>query len=309
VTTLSDAVTAYKICAKAEGKSPKTISWVTDAVRYFSDFLGDGHHDLSKVTVHDLRRFILALRNAKAYSHHRFTRPQDRPLSPQSIVSYVGAIKSFFSFLAREQIIPSNPMDNVTLKVPKKVIATFSEAQLQRLLAQPDKGTVEGYRDYTIMLTLLDTGARLGELMGLKLGDVDLEQGYLKVTGKGSRERYLPIGAKVTKALLKYRIRRAETTWDNFFVTKDGRPLTLRRVQAVIKRYGEKAKVSGVRCSPHTFRHTSCVMYLRNGGDPFTLQKKLGHSSLQMTRHYSNLVDADVRAAHLKHGPADRLNV
>jgi len=263
VTTLSDAVTAYKICAKAEGKSPKTISWVTDAVRYFSDFLGDGHHDLSKVTVHDLRRFILALRNAKAYSHHRFTRPQDRPLSPQSIVSYVGAIKSFFSFLAREQIIPSK----------------------------------------------LDTGARLGELMGLKLGDVDLEQGYLKVTGKGSRERYLPIGAKVTKALLKYRIRRAETTWDNFFVTKDGRPLTLRRVQAVIKRYGEKAKVSGVRCSPHTFRHTSCVMYLRNGGDPFTLQKKLGHSSLQMTRHYSNLVDADVRAAHLKHGPADRLNV
>ncbi|MCX5999175.1 MAG: tyrosine-type recombinase/integrase, partial [Chloroflexi bacterium] len=126
--------------------------------------------------------------------------------------------------------------------------------------------------------------------------------------GKGQKERFVPIGAKVSKGLLKYKMRRREAVGDSFFLTRDGGALAARRVQNIVRRYGQRAGIK-VRCSPHTFRSSSAVLYLRNGGDPFTLQKKLGHSSLAMTRRYSNLVDSDVRAAHLKFSPADRLRI
>jgi len=128
--------------------------------------------------------------------------------------------------------------------------------------------------------------------------------------GKGQRERYVPIGQKLTKALLKYKLsHRAEANGsDNFFLTRDGRPINKARVQKFIRRYGERAGIK-TRPSPHTFRSTKAVLYLRNGGDPFSLQKALGHSSLVMTRRYSNLANSDVRSQHLRYGVVDRLKV
>ena len=98
--TLGEGLVAYKICAKAEGRSERTIRAVTDAVRYFSSFLGEGDIDLQSLDGQSLRRFILALQSKNAFSNHRFTRPQKRKLSPAAIASYVRSIKSFFSFLA-----------------------------------------------------------------------------------------------------------------------------------------------------------------------------------------------------------------
>jgi integrase/recombinase XerD len=145
LTTLSEALAAYRICAKAEGKSPKTVAWIADAVRYFSEFLGDEGNDLKNINAQSLRRFILVLQSKRAFSNHRFTRPQDRPLSPDTVASYTRAIKSFFSFLEREEFIPDNLVRKVKLpKTPKKNMPTFSEEELERLFAQPDKKTREG---------------------------------------------------------------------------------------------------------------------------------------------------------------------
>jgi len=194
-------------------------------------------------------------------------------------------------------------------KALKKSMPVFNEGDLGKLLAQPDKRSSAGYRNYVIMLTLLDTGIRVTELCNLKTSDVDLANGYLKVMGKGAKERYVPIGAKLTKVLLKYLMNRGPERSDvSFFVTYDGRPLVKKRVQDLIKSYGKKADIK-TRCSPHTFRSTSAVLYLRNGGDPFSLQKKLGHSSLTMTRRYSVIADSDVKAQHLKYGVVDKLNI
>jgi len=312
LTTLSEALAAYRICAKAEGLSPKTVDWVTSAVGYFSEFLGGEANDLGNINAQSLRRFILVLQSKRAFSNHRFTRPQDRPLSPDAVASYIRAIKSFFSFLEREEFIPSNPVRKVRLpKTPKKNMPTFTERELERLFARPDKKTSEGYRDYTIMLALLDTGVRVSELCGLRLDDVDLSNGYLRVMGKGQKERYVPTGPKLIKALLKYKVSHrpeANGSGSFFFLCKDGRPITKARVQKIIRRYGEKAGIR-TRPSPHTFRSTKAVLYLRNGGDPFSLQKMLGHSSLEMTRRYSNLADSDVRRQHLAYGVADRLKI
>jgi len=311
LTTLSDALAAYRICAKAEGISPKTVEWVTGAVHYFGEFLGDEANDLTNINAQSLRQLILALQTKKAFSNHRFTRPQDKLLSPETVASYTRAIKSFFSFLEREEFIASNPMAKVKLpKTPKKNMPTFSEKELERIFAQPNKKTNEGYRDYTIMLTLLDTGIRVSELCGLRVEDIDLANGYLRVMGKGQKERYVPIGRKLTKALLKYRLsHRPEANGsDNFFLTRDGTPVNKARVEEIVRYHGEKAGIR-TRPSPHTFRSTKAVLYLRNGGDPFSLQKVLGHSTLVMTRRYSNLADSDVRAQHLRCGVADRLKL
>jgi len=144
--TLSDALTAYCICAKAEGKSPKTILWITSSVGYFSEFLG-GNQELRDITADDLRRFIIALQTSHKYRKHPYTKPQHEKISPQTIETYARGVRAFFGFLCREGLIDANPMQKIKMpKVPKKIVPTFSEHDLEKLLSQPDRGTLLGIR-------------------------------------------------------------------------------------------------------------------------------------------------------------------
>ncbi len=308
--TLQDALVAYKTYAGAEGKSPKTVAWVVTSVGYFAEFLEPRQQDISTITANDLRRFIIALQARTKYAHHPYNKPQQAKLSSQSIKTYCRAITAFFGFLEREDFVKSNVMAKVKMpKVPDKVVPTFSEKEVERLLAQADKRSNEGFRNYCLLLTFIDTGIRLSELANLKTDDIDYEQNLFRVMGKGLRERFIPFGRRVAKALMKYQLKcRPEPVGtDNFWLKWDGQPLSSNRIQKIVSAYGKKAGLK--RCYAHKLRHTSSVMYLRNGGDVFSLQKKLGHRSLVMTRHYSNLADSDVRAQHLRYGVADRLKV
>jgi len=278
-------------------------------VTYFGEYLGT-NQDVNTITANDLRGFIIALKQRPKFINHPYNKPMQQRISAQSIQTYARAIRAFFGFLYGEGFIDHNPMERVRMpKVPTKVVPTFTEIEAIRLLAQPDKHTDVGFRDYALLITFLDTGARLMELAELNDDDVDLENGYLRAMGKGSRERYIPFGQKVAKALLKYKLkhRPEPVATDRFWLTAYGRLLNAGRIEKIIHLYGSKAGLR--RCYPHKLRHTSSVMYLRNGGDPFSLQKKLGHSSLQMTRHYANLADSDVRKQHLRYGVVDRLKV
>jgi len=308
--TLQDALVAYRTYAGAEGKSPKTIAWVVSSVGYFAEFLGSEQQDIGTITGNDLRRFIIALQGRPKFAHHPYNKTQQTILSSQSIETYCRGIKAFFGFLKREGFTDSNVIAKVKMpKVPEVVIPTFSEKEIAKLLSQTNRGTNEGFRDYCLLLTLIDTGIRLSELASLQTDDIDYEQNLFRVMGKGLKERFVPFGRRVAKALMKYQMKyRPEPVGtDNFWLRRDGRPLLPRRIQKLVSAYGKKAGLK--RCYSHKLRHTSSVMYLRNGGDVFSLQKKLGHRSLVMTRHYSNLADSDVRAQHLRYGVADRLKI
>ena len=308
--TISEGLTAYRICAQAEGRSPKTILWITSSVRQFSDFLGPARQDIDALSASDLRQFIIALQQRPKYLHHPFRKPEQARLSPQAVETPSRGVHAFFGFLLREELIAKNPMEKVKMpKVPSVAVPTFSQKEVEALLSQPDKRKDTGFRDYALMLAFIDTTARLSEMALLNEGDVDMENGYLRVMGKGAKERYIPFGHKVARALLKYKMkhRPAPVGTTQFWLNKDGTPLQPDRIEKIISRHGKKAGLK--RCYPHKLRHTSSVLYLRNGGDLFSLQKKLGHSSLQMTRHYANLADSDVRSAHLKFGVADKLNI
>ena len=134
----------------------------------------------------------------------------------------------------------------------------------------------------------------------------------LKVLGKGNKERLIPIGKQVQRLLWRYINRyRPEpiANSDFLFLTREGRMLTKDRVEKIITRYGKRAELNGVRCSPHTLRHTAAVKFLRNGGDVFSLQRMLGHASLEMTRRYCELADIDVKRAHMTASPVDNLDI
>jgi site-specific recombinase XerD len=309
-------VAGYRLCARTEGKSQKTISAVADSVGYLEKFLSSEGlaTNVADIGPGEIRAFILYLQQKRRFSQHPFARPQENGLSGHTINCYLRSARAFWSWLRSEGIIEANPFTRIKMpKPPRKVIPAFSDLQLRALLDAIDSATPEGFRDYAIILTLLDTALRVTELAKLRMEDLWLEEGLLKVMGKGGKERLIPVGKTVQRLLWRYinlfRPQPPNRNCDFVFLTIDGRPITRNRIEKRLARYGEKAGLKGIRCSPHTLRHTGAVTFLRNGGDVFSLQRLLGHSTLQMTRHYCELADVDVKKAHATASPADNLSL
>ncbi|MBG9882728.1 tyrosine-type recombinase/integrase [Bacillus paralicheniformis] len=225
-----------------------------------------------------------------------------------SINTRLRAIRAFFNFLEKDRQIYENPVRELSLlKQKKEVVETFSRDQLKDLLRQPDLGTFTGFRDYTIMLLLIETGVRVRELTDICVKDIRWEDSQIRIDGKGYKERLVPIQATMKRQLRNYVQIRGDVPNEALFVTIDNTPLTIRQVQNRLRKYGRKANIKNVRCSPHTFRHTFAKMSVQNGADVFALQAVLGHTSLDMVRNYVNLFSSDVMDAHKKFSPVEKL--
>lgn len=315
-TCLDNLFQGYKLCARTEGKSENTIRitcTTLTALKAFLEFKGYPD-DVTEIGVNELREFVLHLQQVRAFEHHPFTKSQTKGLSGHAVNTYLRSIRAFWSWLLREEVITSNPFTRVKVpKPPKKVIATFSNKQLNAIFKLINTATPAGFRDWTMILVLLDTGLRASELVGLTTDNVNLEDGMVKVYGKGSKERVVPIGAKVQRTLWKYlqryRPQPANPLCPTLFLTAAGNPITTDRLRTIIDKYARRAGIEGVRCSPHTFRHTCAISYLRNGGDVFSLQRILGHSSLEIVRIYVNYAEVDVKACHRRFSPVDNIEI
>ncbi|WP_082926845.1 tyrosine-type recombinase/integrase [Paenibacillus tuaregi] len=216
--------------------------------------------------------------------------------------------RAFFNWLHTEGFIDPNPFNGIgVIKSERRVIETFSNAQVKALLDAPNRSTFTGYRDYVIMLTLLDTGIRISELASLRVTDINWGDRTFKVYGKGRKERIVPFSRALEKHLREYVEIRGTVDTDCLFVNIDNGPFKVRGIQQAIQLYGRDARIKGVRVSPHTFRHTFAKMYIMNGGDSFSLQKILGHTSLEIVKMYVNLFSTDVAKQHAKFSPLERL--
>ena len=193
----------------------------------------------------------------------------------------------------------------------KKAICTLSDEEIMAIVRTLDHNRRFEARNLTIFLILLDTGLRIGELVSLKMPDVHISQGYMKVMGKGRKERIVPIGNSAQKALqryvLRHRTRPAHAGIENVFLSTRGTPLTRNSMKLVFARLGQRSGVK--RLHAHLCRHTFATRFLTNGGDVFTLQRILGHSTLEMVRHYVNLASDDILAKHQICSPLDRLSL
>jgi site-specific recombinase XerD len=191
--------------------------------------------------------------------------------------------------------------------VPSRVIEVLSEEEVAALLAAVDADTTSGARDLGMLTLFLDSGLRLSELVGLEAGDVHLDEQWLKVMGKGSKERIVPFGARTAKVLSRYiTFFRPEGEIDTLFLCCDGGPITLNTVKMLFTRLRRRSGIE--RLHAHLLRHTFATSYLMAGGDVFTLQAILGHTTLEMTRRYVNLASAHVAVQHRRFSPMDRLH-
>lgn len=294
--TFHEAKDAFLQYCRIKNLSPATLTHYTRRLNDLIDFLHDRHPGLkpSGVDLSHLRERVAAMMDAEA--------------DITSINHYVTVAKTFFTFLAEEGYITSNPAARLEkLKDPKTIIKTLSADEIEAILAQPNRLRFSGMRDVLMMLLLLDTGLRISEAMNIKLSDVDRVHSSITVMGKGSKERIVYYGQTVRRALSRYLERRGDLEADYLFVTEYGDPMRVRMAQEQITRYGALAKVQGVRVSPHTFRHTFAKNWIVNGGDVFSLQKMLGHTTMEMVRRYVNLANEDVGKAHRSFSPADHI--
>lgn len=284
---LATAIEEFLADCRLRGLSPRTIEWYKYALGPFARFArARGEADVDAVTQQTVRAFLSE---------------ESSRVRPRRLDHYRQAIDRFFKWLIVEGYTDTNPAAHLRkIREPRRLVHAFNEAEVQALLARPDPHTFLGLRDLVFMLLLLDTGLRLSEALGLRVCDLDLHGKTMRVLGKGNKERLVGFSPAMEQHLRRYLARREaalaaigkpDSGW--VFPNQDGNKGGATGYQVRLRRYGQAAGITRVRVSPHTFRHTFALWFVRNGGSPFHLQKILGHSSLDMSRRYCELADVD----------------
>jgi len=317
----SKALQGFINYKSAEGLSPTTINSYERDIKLWLTYQEDV--DLSEITSRDLRDYLNYLRTE--YTPRRLSGKNDKPLAPKTIRNHWISLCAFFSWVTMEFEI-SNPMKKVPApKFKEPPVEPFTKDEVWEMLKaceykEEAKTDVRrrfsmrrptAKRDRAIILVLLDTGLRAGELCSLSIDDVDLKTGRVDVNhgvgggAKGGKGRVVYLGKVARRSLWRYLIEREDGQEPDapLFVTVQNRPMTKNALRLIIKALGEKVGLK--KCYPHKFRHTFAITYLRAGGDVFTLQMLLGHSTLEMVKRYARLAEVDLENAHRKASPAD----
>lgn len=230
--------------------------------------------------------------------------------SPTTIARKLASIKAFYRFLTAERYIRRDPAE--VLEAAQKGIHLpkfLSVQEVDELLEQPNLGTLEGYRDKTMLETLYATGMRVSELVSVPVENVDLKMQYLIVMGKGSKERMLPLGRTALKYLERYLnvvrpqlLHNKPDSCKELFVTSWGGPLTRQRVNELMEGYAQSAGITK-RVTPHMLRHSFATHLLNNGTDLRVVQELLGHADISTTQIYTHLDMERLREVYDKTHP------
>jgi len=308
---LFELIEYYEVCNRAEGKSPKTISWYSTNLKNFRNYLKNRHLPdlLDNIDTKLLREYVLYLLKRNRFDNHPYTLAQTDLLSSATIHGHVRTLRAFYNWLVTEGLTQNNPAKDLKLpKVTRKVVSTLSDKEIGTILNVLSTSPSDA-RNQTLFMLLLDTGLRIGELVNLKVDDVHMDEGYLKVMGKGKKERIVPIGNNAQRALqcylFRFRPKPINPVIDNVFLSTSSQPLTENSMKLTFSRL---AKSSGVvRLHAHLCRHTFAINYLLNGADIFSLREIVGHTTLDMVSHYLHFTSSQITAQHHKYSPMDRL--
>ncbi len=228
----------------------------------------------------------------KAQIRHFMVSLQDHGISRRSVARKLAALKSFFKYMTREEIIESNPA--LSIKMPrfeKKLPEFIPQAEVDKIMQLPEVRSFEGLRDLAILELLYGTGMRLSELIDLKVNDLLLNENLVRVFGKGSKERIVPLGASAKQILEKYLEiwpQYAGKNVDTVFILKSGKKMYPVAVQRIIKKY--LAHIPNLdKKSPHVLRHSYATHLLNAGASIRVVKDLLGHENLSTTQVYTHL--------------------
>jgi integrase/recombinase XerD len=303
---IHNAIPEYLKYLRVLGRSPCTVRNAKYGLRDFSRYLAD-----EKIAhVAGLAREVIE--EYQTDLSFRLT-GRGKLLSLRSQGNLLGVVKNFCRYLAEKEYLVRDPAEKIRLpKKPKKLPRLIlDQGELQRMMNAPDIRTNRGYRNRIILELLYDCGIRRTEAARIKLADLDLEGGYIKIHGKGSKERVVPVCGRVCNLVASY-IRMVRHT---FLQGKDEGYLILNRwgnrmdpnsIWAVVKRC---AHLAGIRknVSTHIFRHTCATHMLQNGAPIRHIQELLGHESLESTQIYTKVTINDLKAVHAKYHPSESM--
>ena len=270
--------------------SDHTIINYTIDLGVFKTFLGE--RSIETIDHLALRRFLAELR-AKNYAK-------------RTIARKLASLRSLFRFLFREGYIKKNPITAIsTPKLDRKLPVFLDVVKIERLLQSPSESDEAGVRDRALLETLYSTGIRVSELVGLDIDDVDIISGVVKVLGKGSKERVVPIGEPALNAIRKYLDTRAGSRVkdkDAVFLNNHGRRLTDRSVRRVIDKHIRACSMTE-KISPHSLRHSFATHLLDRGADLRSVQELLGHANLSTTQIYTHVTMERLKSVYDKAHP------
>ncbi|MGC9141362.1 MAG: site-specific tyrosine recombinase XerD [Caldimicrobium sp.] len=234
---------------------------------------------------------------------------KERGFNPFSIARRLSSLRNFLIFLKERGVLEPDFFDLLeSPKLPKRLPKVLTLDEVDRLLQAPDLSDPLGYRDRTMLELLYATGLRVSELVNLRLGQINLNLGFLRVVGKGEKERLVPIGEIALHYLETYleKIRAKFVTSkskDYVFLNRSGGPLTRQRFWQIIKKYAKAVGIEPLKISPHVLRHSFATHLLEGGADLRALQMMLGHSSLLTTQIYTHLDLKRLKEAYEKFHP------
>lgn len=280
--------------------SPNTIHAYRDDLESFVAFLCNDYFTMGRDQL-DLRKVDhLTVRSYLAHLSRR-------KLARASVARHLSALRSFFKYLVREELVEMNPARTVaTPKREKHLPAVMQTSDVALLIEQPDVSTPLGVRDAAFLELMYGSGLRISELVGVDIDDLELRAKLVKVRGKGSKERIVPFGSKAEAALRAWLALRGEIVSDveeqAVFVNHRGKRITTRSVARHFDRYVKQAALrEGI--SPHTLRHSFATHLLNAGADLRGIQELLGHASLSTTQKYTHLSDWQLIAVYKKAHP------
>ena len=280
---------------QARNVATRSIEFYRLKLQRFLDFLErSGIQQPDQITPTHIRQFLVSL--------------QDTMHTPGGQHAHFRAIRAFLNWLEQEGEIAPNPLRRLRApKVPEELLEPVSLEVVRALLAVCNPKSPLGARDHSVIMALLDTGARASEMIALNIADVDLATGTVLIrSGKGGKPRAAFLGARSLRSLIRYlRFRSTERREAPLWATIDGKRLAYGGLRDIVRR---RARAAGVSTPTlHSFRRGLAILSLRNGADVYSLQRLLGHTTLQVLRRYLKQTDTDLHDTHRRTSPVDNL--
>jgi integrase/recombinase XerD len=277
-----------------DGLSRNTLDAYRQDLTQWGLWLASRNGDLVQADEKDLKNYL-----AHLFAKQAKPRTSSRALS---------SLKRFYQYLVREQLINTDPTLNIdSPKIPRSLPKTLTEADVETLLAAPDADTLLGLRDRAMLETLYASGLRVSELVELKLNETNLDMGVVRVMGKGSKERLVPLGEEAVDWLKQYLSEARQHILsgqlsDAVFVTARGGAMTRQSFWHLIKRYALASGISQA-ISPHTLRHAFATHLINHGADLRVVQLLLGHADITTTQIYTHVARERLKKLHEQHHP------
>ena len=278
-----------------KGLSSKTLeAYSSDIARFLRYLKNNGIHEITKTDTPMILQHLINLRN--------------EGLSARSRARHLVTLRGFYKFLVQEKVLKNNPAETIDLpKSTYKLPDVLSIQEVYRLLTTPELKRATGVRDAAMLELLYASGLRVSELIHLKLSDVNLDAGFVRALGKGSKERIIPMGSPAKEKIENYiQTARSHILKDRvspyLFVARAGRPMTRQGFWKLLKRYAQQTGLAK-RITPHSLRHSFATHLLEGGADLRAVQLMLGHADISTTQIYTHVAREHLKKIHERFHP------